>query len=252
MTRPEVSVVVTNYNHADTVLRAIRSASAQQTTFPFEIVVVDDGSTDGSVGVLCGHKSGTKTRIYLEDHKGFVAAYVKAFSECRGRYIAIMDADDWNLRPDRLQMEWEYLETHRSKAVVFTDTQYPASVPARMDYRSLMAGCYVAAPTAMFRNTQAGYDWLLGLYTWDYALWLSMFKTYTDPIGYVRVNTVRYEVSTESVAHTRSRRRRMRHVWGVFLVRVWALRRVRFDMVSALRSVWSLAWDTMSVILKRW
>lgn len=98
-----VSVVVTNHNYRDFAAEAIDSALAQ-TQAPLEVVVVDDGSTDGSAQFL-QERYGTEPRVRLitTENRGQLAALRTAVAACTGDAIAFLDADDCWL-PDHLEV----------------------------------------------------------------------------------------------------------------------------------------------------
>lgn len=86
-----VSVIIPTYNARQYICRAVDSALAQ-TYQDIEIIVVDDGSTDDTVGVL--KKYGGKVRILSQKNSGPSAARNKGIREARGQYIAFLDSDD--------------------------------------------------------------------------------------------------------------------------------------------------------------
>jgi glycosyltransferase involved in cell wall biosynthesis len=91
MTGPLVSVVIPTFNRAATVVRAIESV-LQQTYRPIEVIVVDDGSTDGTQEVLKAYGSAL---VYLrQDNAGPAAARNRGIRESQGGLIAFLDSDD--------------------------------------------------------------------------------------------------------------------------------------------------------------
>lgn len=88
---PAVSVIIPNYNHARYVGQAIASALAQ-TYRDYEIVVIDDGSTDNSREVIAPFMD--RVRYVWQLNQGLSAARNTGVRESRGRYIALLDADD--------------------------------------------------------------------------------------------------------------------------------------------------------------
>ena len=97
---PLVSIVVPLYNKAPYVLRTLKSI-VQQTFSDFEVIVVDDGSTDGGAGIVRS-LSDPRVRVVVQENMGPGAARNRGIQEARGDLIAFLDADD----------EWlpEYLE----------------------------------------------------------------------------------------------------------------------------------------------
>ncbi len=89
----EFSVVIPLYNKASEIGRTLQSA-IDQTLPAAEIIVVDDGSTDGSVEVLKQMELPATVRIIRQQNRGVSAARNVAIREARCRYVALLDADD--------------------------------------------------------------------------------------------------------------------------------------------------------------
>src|SRR6187399_2447315 len=105
MPAPLVSVVMPVYNGERFVVEAVRSIVAQ-TFADFELLVVDDGSTDGTANLIATEQA-TDPRILVHRqpvNAGFKAALDAGCARARGRYIARMDADDISL-PARLERQ---------------------------------------------------------------------------------------------------------------------------------------------------
>lgn len=92
MTMPAVTVAVPLYNKAQFVVDTVRSALAQTFT-DFEIVVIDDGSTDGGAEKLWALALPQLTLV-RQQNAGVAVARTRAMREGRGRYVAFLDADD--------------------------------------------------------------------------------------------------------------------------------------------------------------
>lgn len=89
------SVVITSYNYGQYVERAVRSA-LQQSLAPFQIVVVDDGSDDGSqelLRMLYGENKSVELSL-SEKNKGQLASFIRGVQKCTGDVICFLDADD--------------------------------------------------------------------------------------------------------------------------------------------------------------
>ena len=96
-----VSVIITAYNGADTLAAAIDSALAQSYR-DFEVLVVDDGSTDGTAEVLAGYEG--RVVAVEEGNSGVAAAGYGAIRAARGEFLAFLDADDtW--MPEKLERQ---------------------------------------------------------------------------------------------------------------------------------------------------
>jgi glycosyltransferase involved in cell wall biosynthesis len=113
---PAVSVVIPAYNAQAFLARAIRSVE-QQTFEDFEIVVVDDGSTDGTADVAGSFSS---VRLVRRPHLGAAATRNRGLEEARGDLVAFLDADDEWL-PEKLARQLEFMESMRS-SFSYTDS----------------------------------------------------------------------------------------------------------------------------------
>src|SRR5687767_9206093 len=109
MSFPAVSIVLPVYDAVAYVAEAVRSILAQ-TFGDFELILVNDGSTDGSRDVLAGFKD-YRIRILDQQNLGLVAALNRGIREARGEWIARMDADDVSL-PGRLEAQITHLRRH--------------------------------------------------------------------------------------------------------------------------------------------
>ncbi len=167
---PTVSVLIKSYNHAPYVRQTIESVLSQSFQ-DFEIITTDDGSTDDTPRIL---RSFDDPHLRLElwsENQGISAAMNATIARARGRYLAILNSDDWAL-PDRLQKQVTFLDSNPDVSAVFglpypvDDSNEPTvafndfSIPLQLpDYsrRSWLrhfffCGNCLCAPTAMIRR----------------------------------------------------------------------------------------------------
>ena len=109
-----ISVVIPCYNHGAYLATAINSVLAQNYQ-PFEIIVVDDGSTDNTKEVACGFE---KVQYLYQTNQGLSAARNTGIKRSTGDYIIFTDADDWFL-PDALETNLELLQTTSGSGLCF-------------------------------------------------------------------------------------------------------------------------------------
>ncbi len=98
---PEISVLITTYNVAGYIARTVESVLAQ-TGVSFEVVIVDDGSSDGTWEIVCALDDPRITAIQMEQNAGPSGARNRAIDTARGEWLAILDGDDVFL-PGRLE-----------------------------------------------------------------------------------------------------------------------------------------------------
>jgi len=104
---PTVTVLMRVYN-AERHLRAAVESALAQTFTDFELLAVDDGSTDASVAILESYGD-PRIRVVTQRNGGRNAAARRGLAEARGRYVAILDADD-RAAPERLARQVATLE----------------------------------------------------------------------------------------------------------------------------------------------
>jgi len=93
-TMPKVTVYITNYNYARFLDQAIRSVFSQ-TTDDWELIIIDDGSTDGTKDVLSRYRGHPKIRIIEQENKGLSVSNNIALRLANGKYLVRLDADDF-------------------------------------------------------------------------------------------------------------------------------------------------------------
>jgi glycosyltransferase involved in cell wall biosynthesis len=116
--RGRVSVVVPTYNYAEYLPQAIQSVLGQ-TLADWELIVVDDGSTDGTAGVVARFDDG-RIRYAYQDNRGPSAARNHGLDLARGEYFTMLDADDW-LAPNSLADRAALLDRHPEYGAVYSD-----------------------------------------------------------------------------------------------------------------------------------
>ena len=99
--QPDISVIIPTYNRAHILPRALDSVLAQ-TQLPIEIIVVNDGSTDGTKSVLSNYPG---LKIIDQQHSGVSAARNIGLEHTNGEWIAFLDSDDEWL-PEKLEQQW--------------------------------------------------------------------------------------------------------------------------------------------------
>ncbi|GAA4407779.1 glycosyltransferase [Nibrella viscosa] len=212
---PKVSVCVPTYNHEAFIAQMLDGALMQQTTFAFEIVIGDDGSTDGAPAII---------RRYAEQHPGLIRAFLHPhnlgpaeprefagrnnvlglLTACRGEYVAMCEGDDYWTDPLKLQKQVDFLDAHpdyfichHNMRVVYEDGP-PSAGPAEHlfnppDQRTtstiqdvLADNWIVATASMLYRNSfKSGKfaDWHARAASGDWALVIQLAAH--GPIGYL-------------------------------------------------------------------
>ena len=115
---PAVSVIMSVYNGERYLRNAVESILGQTFT-DFEFIIVNDGSTDRSGGILADYADDRIRLINNSPNVGLTPSLNRALALARGRYIARMDADDISL-PNRLEEQVKFLESHKEYVLVGT------------------------------------------------------------------------------------------------------------------------------------
>lgn len=117
--RPRVTVVLLSYQQKPLLRAALDSALAQVTDFPFEVLVCDDASTDGTPELLreyAARHSEAMRLVLHERNLGAYENYVDAHNRARGDYVAHLDGDDLFL-PGKLQRQVDFMDAHPEVSV---------------------------------------------------------------------------------------------------------------------------------------
>jgi hypothetical protein len=207
---------MTIYNAAPYLARSVDSL-LQQSFADWELVVVENGSTDGSPEVLGGYSDSRLRKLQLTTNIGRTPALRLAFENARGEYIAVLDADD-TCYPERLQKQVGFLDRFPEVVLLGTWARYidaydvvigewaPPGDPESV--RMLMAsGNPIVHSSAMYRAAAArsagGYppDATFGQ---DLALWLNLLA-YGEP-SVLPEYLSRFRVLPESMTRGRTYR----------------------------------------------
>ena len=120
---PTVSVIIPTYNRAHLIGKAVKSVLSQ-TYQDFEVIVVDDGSTDNTGEIVKSFNNFIIRYISYSDNRGVSAARNTGIKNCQGEYIAFLDSDDEWL-PEKLNKQMKIFESESSEVgVVYTGDYY--------------------------------------------------------------------------------------------------------------------------------
>lgn len=208
---PAISVLLPVYNAAPYVREAVASILAQ-TLRDFELILMDDGSTDASGEILrLLAAEDCRIRLVQRENRGLIATLNEGLALARAPYIARMDADDISL-PERLQRLYAHMERHPVVVALGSAIQYmdAAGRPGRVKQYpvgdavadAVLWGSPLAHPAVMLR-TQAvreagGYPAAFP-HAEDYALWLRLYAP--GAIDNLPDVLLRYRLHGASVSH---------------------------------------------------
>lgn len=111
----DISVYILTYFHERFIRRAIESVLSQITNYTYEIVISDDGSTDGTMDILREYQKKYPERIVVlhnEKNIGIPKNIYQARCNCRGKYIVHLDGDDYWISNEKLEIQASFLDQH--------------------------------------------------------------------------------------------------------------------------------------------
>ncbi|NET06155.1 MAG: glycosyltransferase [Merismopedia sp. SIO2A8] len=118
---PTISVIIPAYNASKTILETIQSIQAQ-TFSDFELIVINDGSTDGTLDLL-SQITDPRLKVFSYDNGGLPVARNRGIIQSSGEFISFIDADDlW--KPDKLELQLEALKQHPEAGVAYSWTAF--------------------------------------------------------------------------------------------------------------------------------
>lgn len=123
--KPIISIAIPVYNHELYIAKAIESVLMQKTSFAIEIIIGDDCSTDKTREILIDFKEKHPDKIKLilaEQNQGVLKNTIDIYNNCTGKYIAILDGDDYWTNENKLQKQINFLEENEEYKGCFHDT----------------------------------------------------------------------------------------------------------------------------------
>ena len=126
MSKPVVSICSITYNHATYIRQCLDGFLMQKTNFPFEIIINDDCSTDGTTEIIKEYAAKYPNLIkpifhdenqYQKGVRGMFAKFV--FPKAQGKYIALCEGDDYWIDPLKLQKQVDFMDAHPDYSMCF-------------------------------------------------------------------------------------------------------------------------------------
>lgn len=217
-----VTVLMPVHNAAATLRQAVASVRAQSRG-DWELILIDDASTDGS-GALAQELAGEDARIRLltlPQNLGAAAARNHGLAQARGRFIAFLDADDrWH--PEKLARQLEFM-ARTGAALSFTGYSRVAAdgrriaavqVPESVDHATLLRRNLLGCLTVIYDSRACGRVPMPGLRRQhDFALWLDLTRRFGPARG-LNQDLATYRVAPGSLSG--SRLAAARDLWRVY------------------------------------
>ena len=118
-TPPKVSVLTASYNHAAFIEDTIKSVLEQNTNFPVEHIIADDGSDDGTQDIIMEYAGKYPSIKPILRKKRGAGNFLVLFEGVESPYAALCDGDDYFTDPNKLQIQADFLDTHQDCALCF-------------------------------------------------------------------------------------------------------------------------------------
>lgn len=225
---PEVSVIIPTYNRQQFIKEAVESV-LKQTYGGYEIIVVDDGSTDGTRDILSLYRD--KIKYLFQLNKGPAAARNLGVQNSRGRFIAFLDSDDIWL-PHKLEKQLEILLTNPAAAFVCSEAyvideeyclrnHWKKNKDNIESFDGLRQDNFVCTQTVLLRrecfNEVGGFDTQLSN-AQDYDLWLRLSMKYpflyiNEPFCLIRMHASNNTKNTDGRVNSYRKILRKKELW---------------------------------------
>ncbi len=216
-----VSIITPVHNAYSHIEETIQSV-LQQTFTDWELILIDDYSTDKGIHILNKYKE-LDSRIHLyenQDNLGAALSRNKGIEVAKGRFIAFLDSDDlWE--PNKLEIQVNFmLENNYS----FTFTGYHKfrdegivgehTVPAKVSHEELLKTCSIGCLTAMYDTDQLGKVYMpIISRRQDFALWLRILKEIPYAYG-INQPLAKYRLRGDSISGNKFRA--AKYQWRVY------------------------------------
>ncbi len=241
---PVFSTFMVTYNHAPYIAQAIQGVLQQETSFPFELVIGEDCSTDGTHEIVLEYqkKHPDIIRVITSDHNiGAIKNGYRTEKVCRGKYIAYCDGDDYWHHPQKLQKQVDFLESNPDYGMVHSDfdklinrtgkiiksinKQNNVKIPDDNFFEELLVenfigACTVCARSKLIRQAniyncgQYG-NWMMG----DRPLWMEISRH--SKIGYIDESLAVHRILEESASYSKDIKKMFAFIKSSYAVRFY-------------------------------
>lgn len=221
MSVPLVSICCITYNHEPYIRECIEGFLMQKTTFPFEILIHDDASTDNTANIIREYEAiypDIIKPIYQTENQYSKGVYISAtynYPRTKGKYIAICEGDDYWCDPLKLQHQVDFLEMNKTYGLVYTKAKsydnssklFIGELGKKIDsFKEFITCNHVPTLTVCLRkellynylrevNPKAK-NWKMG----DYPIWLYFYLN--SKIHFINRATGVYRVLKNSASHS--------------------------------------------------
>lgn len=193
MTNLEVSICMITFNHEKYIGKALSSVLKQDFNYDYEIVIGDDFSTDSTRDILFEFKKKYPDRIKLilrDKNIGIAQNFSETIFKCSGKYIAIIEGDDYWISSNKIQRQYDLLENNPGFVLSYSNCMEINEIsgvnhivcekrPKEVDLGYLLSeGWFMRTPTLFFQNKiiKKFPNWFYKAYSTDYILQLLLLE----------------------------------------------------------------------------
>lgn len=247
-----VSIIVPVYN-AEKFIREAMDSVLAQTYSDWELLLVEDGSSDGSadvIGKYIAEKAESRIRLIRQPaNQGAARARNRGLLEASGRYIAYLDADDlW--APEKLEHELKFME-EKGAAFAFTGYEFAdehgvglgkvVRVPETLVYRQALSNTTIFTTTVMFDSSKISKELLEMpvIKSEDTALWWKVLRAGFTAYG-LDENLAKYRRAGRSLSSNKLEA--IRRIWNLYR---------RAEGMSVAASAWHFCFWAMRAVQRR-
>ena len=263
-----VSISCITYNHAKYIRSTIEGFLIQKTTFPFEIIIHDDASTDGTDLIIKEYELKYPDLIFpvyqtqnqwSRGIKRILMTFV--FPNCKGKYVAFCEGDDYWTDPYKLQKQVDFLEENEDYGLVHTEYDILVEeaeeikkiacyhhitnevIPVGNVLKALVKQNFIATVTVVARKNiidqyvnNLPIKNIFRFTQGDYPLWL--YFAGQSKIGYIKSSTSTYRVLESSLSHSNQKGKKIAFLLNEYKIKIAFLRKYR---ITDLTIYWQLA-----------
>ena len=264
----EISIIMTTYNQEMYVEKAIQSALNQKTDFYYEILIGDDFSTDNTKEICLTYAQKFEDIITLDSRTkniGLINNYADLIKKAQGKYIAILEGDDYWIDLYKLQKQYNFLENNYC-GLVFSNCQLlnnesgkmilKHSIPIKRQlgsiYNDLIRENFITAVTIVFKKSliiqhlEDDLEQIRKFKTLDYYIILLVAQN--SKIEYIDDITSVYRIHNNSISNNKKLESRINFLESILEIKLFVLKKFNYDE-NLLKLVYSRYYYDFFVVL---
>lgn len=250
--RPLVSICSITYNHAPYIRECLDGFLMQKTDFPYEIIINDDCSTDGTTEIIKEYAEKYPDIIhpifhdenqYQKGVRGMFQHFV--IPHAKGKYIALCEGDDYWIDPLKLQKQVDFLESHPDYGMCYTNFNIKNEIKNtytkdlfdnckeifQKEFKSpeefILKKKYVCPPSWIFKRELLPTDLISSL---DGTFVMFTHFLCNTKIKYIPITTAVYRILSESASHSKSHEKILKRTKNLFETQIALIKKYNLDV----------------------